>query len=108
MEVNLCHPLEHMAGLFFVGFWVWRGDEKVIHVDDESSFSNHVLEGIIHEPLECVRGVAETKEHNCRFEESLVSDESHFPLVTILDTNVVIPPSNIKLGEVASIFQLVY
>ena len=30
-----------------------RGEyEKIIHVDDQPSFSNHVVEGIIHELLE--------------------------------------------------------
>ena len=54
------------------------------------------------------QGSAETEEHDCGFEESLVCDESHFSLVTILDMNIVILPSNIKFGEVVSIFQLIH
>ena len=37
-----------------------------------------------------------------------MGDESCLPLVTILDADVVVSPTNIKLGEVASIFQLVH
>ena len=44
-------------------------NKEVIHVDDEPSLSNHVSEGVIHESLEHGWGVAETKEHNGRFEE---------------------------------------
>ena len=88
--------------------WVREGDEKVIHVDDKPSFSDHVSEGVIHESLEHCGGVTKTKEHDCWFEESFVGNEGCLPLVTILDTDVVISPTNIKLGEVTSIFQLVY
>ena len=35
-------------------------------------------------------------------------DKSCFPLVAIFDVDIVIPPANIKFGEVASIFQLVH
>ena len=58
--------------------------------------------------LGCGRGVAKTKEHDGGFEESFVGDEGHLPLVIIFDTDIVVPPTNVKLGEVASIFQLVY
>ena len=108
VEVKLHHPLEHTMSSFFKGFWIKRGDEKVIHVDDELSFSDHVPEGIIHDSLERGRGVAETEEHNHRFKESSVCDESHLPLVAIFDMNIVVPPLNVKLGEVVSVFQLVH
>ena len=46
-----------------------RGEyEEIVHVDDEPSFSNHVLKGVIHEVLKCGRGVVEIKEHNSGFE----------------------------------------
>ena len=53
-------------------------------------------------------GVAETKEHDSRFKEPLVHDEGCFPLVAVLDMDVVVSPTNIKFGEVMGIFQLVY
>ena len=53
-------------------------------------------------------GVAKAKKHDGGFEESFVGDEGRLPLVAILDADVIIPPANVKLGEVASIFQLVH
>ena len=44
VKVKLSHALEDMTGPFFMGFWVGRGDEEVIHVDDELSFCDHVSE----------------------------------------------------------------
>ena len=108
MEVEFCHLLEDTLGLFFVGFWVGRGNKKVIHVDDEPSFSDHVSKRVVHEMLECGGGVAEAEEHDGRCKESFVSNEDYLPLVSIFDLNVVIPPMNVEFGEVTSIFQLVY
>ena len=104
MKVELSHSLEDMAGLLGMGFWIGGGDEEVIYVDDQLSFSNHVSEGVIHKLLECDGGVAETKEHDSGFEESLVGNEGRLPLVAIFDVDIVVPPMNIELGEVTSIF----
>ena len=35
-------------------------------------------------------------------------DEGCFPLVTIFDVDIVVPPMNIEFSEVVSIFQLVH
>ena len=91
-----------------MSFQVRRGDEEVIHIDDKPSFSDHVLEGVVHKSLERGRGVAKAKEHDCWFEKSLVCDESCLSLMTIFDSDIVVSPTNVKLGEVASIFQLVH
>ena len=40
--------------------------EEVVHVDDKSSFDNHVSKEVIHEALEH-GGVIETKEHDSGF-----------------------------------------
>ena len=108
VEVKLGHSLKDMVSSLGVSFWVRGGDEKVVHVDDEPPFSNHVLEGVIHESLECCWGVTKAKEHDGGFEESFVGDEGSLPLVTVLDVNIVVAPMNIKLGKVASVFQLVH
>ena len=82
-------------------------DEEVIHVDDEPSFSNHIPEGVGHESLESGGGVGHAKEHNSWFIESLVDNEGSFPLVSILDSDVVISPLYVKLGEDLGIFEFV-
>ena len=85
--------------MFAVGFFIWGEDEEVIHVDDEPSFSNHVLEGIIHESLECCWRVSESKEHDHWFKEPFVGDEDGFPLMTIFAADIVVAPLDIKLGK---------
>ena len=74
-------------------------DPQVIHVDLEPSFGNHIGKNMVHECLKSGRGVAEPKEHYSGFVEAERGDECCFPLVFLLDANVVITPSNIKLGE---------
>ena len=44
MEVKLGHPLEDVAGSLSMDGRVRGGDEKVIHVDNQPSFSDHVSE----------------------------------------------------------------
>ena len=39
-----------------------------MYVDDKPSFSDHIAEGVIHEPLKGGRGVGESEEHDCGFE----------------------------------------
>ena len=66
------------------------------------------MERVIHKPLECGGGVSHTEEHHHRFEEAFVSKEGTFPLVAILDTYVVITPTNVELGEEFGLFQFIY
>ena len=82
-----------------MGGGVGRVDEEIIHVNDKPSFCNHVMKGIIHEVLEGGRGISETKEHYGWFEESLMGDKGSFPLMFILDSDIIISPLDIKFGE---------
>ena len=99
MKVKLGHALQDTFRAFLVEGGVGGVDEEIIHIDNEPSFSNHVAEGVIHEPLKGRGGVGESEEHHGGFEESFVGDESCFPLVTIFDPYVVVPPSYVKLSE---------
>ena len=51
-----------------------EGVDEVIHVDDKPSFGNHIVEGVIHEPLECGGGVHEAEEHDGGFKQPFVGD----------------------------------
>ena len=108
MEVQLGYVLKDTMGLFSMGCWVRGGDEEVIHIDDEPSFSDHVSEGIIYELLECGRRVTQVKEYDCWLKKSFMDNKGSFPLMTVFDSYVVISQTNIRLGEVSSLFQLVY
>ena len=99
MEVQFHHVLEAMFGVFTMGFFVRGEDKEVVHINDESSFCNHVLEGVIHEPLKCCWGIGESEEHHGWFKEAFKRDEGGLPLVAIFEVNIVVSPADIKFGE---------
>ena len=68
MKVQLSHALQDVFGLFLMKGGVRGIDKEVVHVDDEPSFGDHVLEGVVHELLESSGRVGESKEHDCGFE----------------------------------------
>ena len=74
-------------------------NEEVIHVNDKPFFCNHVAKRVVHEALEGGGGISETKEHHGWFEESLIGDKGGFPLMPVLDSDIIIPPSNVEFGE---------
>ena len=78
-------------------------DEEIIHVDNKPSFGNHITEGVVHETLEGGRGVGKSEEHHGWFEKSFVGNEGHFPLVTVLDSYIVVSPPDVELSEDLSI-----
>ena len=74
-------------------------NEEVIHVNDKPSFHDHIVKRVIHEALESGGGIGETEEHYCRFKESFMGDEGSFPLISVFDSDIIISPSDIELGE---------
>ena len=80
---------------------------QVVHIDLEPSLNDHVSEDMIHERLKSWRSITKAKEHDSGFEEAERSDECRFPLVFLLNANVVITPSNIKLHEQCGVLHIV-
>src|SRR5882724_4548632 len=75
-------------------------NEDVVHVDDYNSFVDELSEDVIHHRLEHRQAVSETKEHDKRFEQALVHLKGCLPLVSILDSHVIVSPSDVQFGEV--------
>ena len=73
-----------MEGALSVDLRVIREDEKVIHIDDEPSFGNHVSEGVIHKSLESGRGIAKSKEHGSKSPLCVMKAAFHWSLSLIL------------------------
>ena len=80
---------------------------QVVHIDLKPTFGNHISKNMIHKCLKSRRGVAEPKEHYSWFKEAERSDEHRFPLVFLPNANVVITPSNIKLGEQSGVLHII-
>ena len=80
---------------------------KVVHVDLQSFFPEHVGKDMVHECLECGGCITESEEHDGGFEESHGSDESSFPLV-FLNTDIVVSPANVKLGEQSQFLHIIH
>ena len=80
-------------------------DHDVVNVDDYDVF--HVGEDFVHHSLEHSQGVAESKEHDSGFIESLVANEHSFPFVSFLDSYVIVSPPKVYLHEVLRSLELV-
>ncbi|KIJ09341.1 hypothetical protein PAXINDRAFT_87570, partial [Paxillus involutus ATCC 200175] len=65
-------------------------------------------EDVIHQRLECWRGVAKSKEHDVRFKESMGRDKRRFPTITWFDLNVVVSPSDIEFRKDLRSFEFIY
>ena len=74
-------------------------DEEIIHIDNKSPFCDHIAERVVHEPLKGGRRGDKAKEHYGWFKKFFVGDEGGFPLVSILDMDIVISLVNVKFGE---------
>ena len=99
MEIQFHYSLKYSLGSFGVSGFVWREDEEIVHVDHQPPFGYHIPKRVIHESLECCWRVAKSEEHDCWFEKTSVCDKSRLSLVSIFDTDIVVSPSYVKLGE---------
>ena len=90
-----------------MGFGVGGEDQEVIHIDEEPSFGYHVAERVVHESLERGRGIGHPKEHYERLEESSVCGEGAFPLMSVLDSDIVVSPPDVKFSEEFSSLELI-
>ena len=74
--------------------------QDIIHIDCHVPFIDEVLEDVIHHGLEGGWAVGEAKEHDQGFEEAPIHSEGGFPLVSFLDSYVVVSPTYIELRKV--------
>ncbi len=85
--------------MFFKGLGV---DQDVIQVHGHLSFSDEIAEDVVHHPLKGGRRVRESKEHNGGLVQAPVRTEGGLLLVSLLNPDVVVGPTNIQLREVFS------
>ncbi len=75
-------------------------DQDVVKVDHDLSFGNKIAEDVVHHLLEHCGQIGESKEHNGGFEEAPIGMEGHLLFVSFPDSDVVVSPMNVELGEV--------
>ena len=77
------------------------------NTNDKPSFSEEISKKVIHESLEGCWEVGLAEEHDHRFKESFVDNECFLPLISVLDSNIVVFSLYVELGEDASILEFV-
>ena len=82
-------------------------DEDVVEVHGDLAFHDEVLEDVVHKRREGARRVGQPKEHHSRFVEPSIGNKGSLVLASFLDTNIVVAPSNIKLGVVLCALQAI-
>ena len=63
---------------------------------------------MVHVGLEGGGGVAKAEEHYGGFVEPEGGGESHLPSVFGVDEDIIVPPSDIKLGEDFAVLEFIY
>ena len=82
--------------------------QDVVQVDYDMAFINQLTQDMIHEGLKRGRGVGQPKEHHVWLEEPSVRDERSFPLISCLNPDVVVPPTNVQLSEDLGLFESIH
>ena len=80
---------------------------QVVHVNDKPSLSDVVSEVKVHKCLKRWWGATKSKKHHRWFEQSKRCDEGSLPLITLLDSNVIIPPLYVELGKERKLAKIV-
>ena len=77
--------------------------QDIVHIDRHISFINEVLEDVIHHGLEGGQAVGEAEEHHQGFKEAPICSEGGFPLVSLLDSYIVVSPTYVQFREVSGL-----
>ncbi|SRR6266702_1023134 len=77
------------------------GNPNIVHVDLDSCslrfvFENYVPVYVVHHCLECCWQVGESEIHDCWFKKAISGFECHLLFVALLNTYIVVSPSDIK------------
>ena len=82
-------------------------DKDVVHVYNKPSFFNFHPEYMIHERLECRRGITETEEHHRGFIQASFCYEGCFPAIFWMYSEIVVSLTNVEFHEVFRIMEFI-
>ena len=80
---------------------------QVIHVYFKPFLCDHIGKDVVHECLECWRGITEAEKHDSGLKKAKGSDEHGFPLVFLLDANVIISLLDVELGKQCGVLHVI-
>ena len=62
---------------------------------------------MVHECLKCGWGIAKAKEHDGGLKKTHGGNEYHFSLVLLSDPDIIVLPSDVKLGEYGGVLHVI-
>ena len=98
MKVVLAQSLEHPSDMDVVFLLRLAEDQDVVQVDDNKDVG-HIAEDVVHEVLECCRGVGHSKRHYEALEGTVARVERGLPFVSGQDPDVVVSRAEVNLHE---------
>ena len=81
-------------------FQCFRENQDVVEVYHYHSFHYKFMENVVHHGLEGGGAVGQSKKHHKRFVQSSVCSESSFPLISLLNPDIVETPPHIQFSEI--------
>ena len=103
VELVLTKVLQHPVNNLPMQLEVLGEDEDVVQVHKNVALIDEVPKNFVHHALEGGGGVAESKEHDGGLKQSSICSKRSLPLVSLPHSHIVVPPSNVQLGEVPGI-----
>ena len=108
IQIVVSKSFQDLPCVPFESLFIFGVEEDVVHVDDDYSFINQVLEQIVHHRLKRGRQVTHSEKHYSWFKQSSIGLECRFPLVPIPDPYVVISPSYVQFSEIFGVFDFIH
>ena len=62
---------------------------------------------MVHKGLKSAGGIAESNEHDSWFKKSKRGDERSFPLIFLMDADVVVTPANVEFSKVSGVLHVI-
>src|SRR5438445_10904445 len=84
-----------------------RRYQQIVHVDYEER-NLKFSKDIVHHLLEGSWGIAHSEEHDQRFISAMGGYEHAFPLVSLFNPDVIVPPSQIHFAEHVTSLDTIY
>ena len=80
---------------------------QVVHVNDKPAFPDVVSKVEVHKCLKHRWRATKSEKHHHWFKQSKRCDEGSLPFITLLNSNVIISPSYVKLGKEGELAKIV-